>query len=73
MYVCLCIKMHCIHLLLFSDEGTHFTITALSCINYTAVFSWNLEVNVADTQLELSCHNESSVSTCIYIYSTVSN
>ena len=43
------------------DVGTEFTISSLSCVNYTAEFSWHVQLRLADTLLQLSCHNGTHV------------
>jgi hypothetical protein len=41
-------------------EGTEFSITDWSCVNYTADFSWDLDLLVADTTVQLSCTNDTN-------------
>ena len=36
-------------------------MSGLSCVNYTAEFSWRVYSCLADTQLQLSCHNGTHV------------
>ena len=38
------------------DVGTDFSISSLSCVNYTVEFSWHVQLHVADTLLQLTCH-----------------
>ena len=41
--------------------GSAFSVTGLSCVNYTAEFSWRIFLLFADSQLELSCNNGTNV------------
>ena len=43
-------------------EGTEFSITEWSCFNYSADFSWTLDLLVADTTIQLTCQNDTRVS-----------
>ena len=43
------------------DVGTDFSISSLSCVNYNAEFSWHVQLRLADTLLQLTCHNGTHV------------
>lgn len=43
------------------DMGDLFSVRNLRCVNYTAEFDWSIDTGIADTQLQLSCHNSTNV------------
>ena len=49
--------------------GTAFSVTGLSCVNYTAEFSLNIDLLVVS--LELSCNNGTNVRNTIHVQSSV--
>ena len=51
--------------------GSAFSVTGLSCVNYTAEFSWHTGLWLGDLQLELSCNNETNVRNTIHVQSSV--
>ena len=57
--VCVCVLCACASI--SPEVGSDFSVTSWNCVNYIAEFSWNLDLTVADTTLQLTCYNDTQV------------